>query len=87
MLPSAIRRAIPTKQAYDIYANPYKAKKLWPPDFSQLTQKHQFRLERRYRRRAKLKWARPGWTKATKLAQMGTIGCMFLIEAHGTCGG
>lgn len=59
----------------DALSNPYKAKRPWPPNFSQLSQKHQFQLERRYRRRAKLKWARPGWMKFTKVAQWGTIGC------------
>ncbi|RPA93013.1 hypothetical protein L873DRAFT_1816765 [Choiromyces venosus 120613-1] len=47
----------------------YKAKKPWPPDFSLLSQKHQFRLERRYRRRMKLKFARPRLMKTIKLAQ------------------
>ncbi|PWW74695.1 hypothetical protein C7212DRAFT_327685 [Tuber magnatum] len=47
----------------------YKAKKPWPPDFSLLSRKHQFRLERRYRRRAKLKFARPRLQKTVKLAQ------------------
>lgn len=54
---------------------PYKAKRPWPPDMSKLSSKHQFRLERRYRRRAKLKYARPAWAKWTKLVQWGSIGC------------
>lgn len=49
--------------------NPYKAKHPWPPEFANLSEKHQFRLERRYKRRAKLKWARPRLMVATKLAQ------------------
>lgn len=53
------------------HVNPYTAQKIWPPDFTKMHPKHQFRLERRYRRRAKLKWARPRWVKATKLAQWG----------------
>ena len=61
------------KFPYDITQNPYRCKRTWPPDFTQLSQKHQFRLERRYKRRTKLKWARPTWTKATKLAQWGSI--------------
>ncbi|KAL8735259.1 MAG: hypothetical protein Q9181_002891 [Wetmoreana brouardii] len=51
--------------------NPYKARKPWPPDFSKLDPKYQFRLERRYRRRQKLKYLRPGWVKGVKLAQWG----------------
>ncbi|PSK60366.1 hypothetical protein B9Z65_516 [Elsinoe australis] len=62
----------------DALSNPYKAKRPWPPNFSQLSQKHQFQLERRYRRRAKLKWARPGWMKFTKVAQWGTIGFVLV---------
>lgn len=58
-----------------IFTNPYKAQRSWPPDFSKLNPKYQFRLERKYKRRAKLKWARPRWTKGVKLAQMGVISC------------
>ncbi|WPH04101.1 Hypothetical protein R9X50_00698600 [Acrodontium crateriforme] len=61
------------KFPYTLEANPYKCKRTWPPDFSKLSQKHQFRLERRYRRRTKLKWARPTWTKAVKIAQWSSI--------------
>lgn len=60
-----------------IFTNPYKAQRSWPPDFSKLHPKAQFRLERKYKRRAKLKWARPRWTKGVKLAQMGVISCEF----------
>jgi hypothetical protein len=74
MWPTIIRRAAQEKIPY-IYTNPYKAKRLWPPDFSKISPKHQFRLERRYKRRAKLKWARPRWTKAVKIAQTGSIIC------------
>ncbi|RWA08295.1 hypothetical protein EKO27_g6813 [Xylaria grammica] len=37
---------------------PYKPKKVWPPDFSKLSEKEQFRFERRYKRRVKLAAAR-----------------------------
>ncbi len=69
--------------------NPYSAKKPWPPDFTHLSSKHQFRLERRYRRRTKLKWARPGWKKAVTLVQWGSIitvgvyGVLFLEVTEG----
>jgi hypothetical protein len=75
MFPSIIRRTAQQKIPFDVYANPYKAKRLWPPDFSKISPKHQFRLERKYKRRAKLKWARPRWTKAVKIAQLGSIVC------------
>ncbi|KAL8699149.1 MAG: hypothetical protein Q9224_001542, partial [Gallowayella concinna] len=51
--------------------NPYKARKPWPPDFSKLDPKYQFRLERRYRRRSNLKWMPARWVKGVKLAQWG----------------
>lgn len=75
MLQTLIRRSAAAVK-FDINKNPYKAKRQWPPDFDQLSQKHQFRLERRYRRRAKLAWARPRWTKFVKLATWGSIACM-----------
>ncbi|CAL8580424.1 hypothetical protein XPA_006151 [Xanthoria parietina] len=64
----------PTKARF----NPYKARKPWPPDFSKLDPKYQFRLERRYRRRTKLKWIRPRWVKGVKLAQWGICGSVFV---------
>ncbi|KAH9217887.1 hypothetical protein DL95DRAFT_386016 [Leptodontidium sp. 2 PMI_412] len=73
MFSTAIRRAAQPKIPFDIYTNPYKATRLWPPDFSKIDRKHQFRLERKYKRRAKLKWARPRWTKFVKIAQMSSI--------------
>ncbi|KAK5256615.1 hypothetical protein LTR16_002852 [Cryomyces antarcticus] len=85
MLSTLVRRsAAPAKPTFNFHTNPYKAKKEWPPDFTKLSSKYQFRLERRYRRRAKLKWARPRWTKAVKLAQWGsavfilTYGVLFM---------
>ncbi|KAF2151779.1 hypothetical protein K461DRAFT_294665 [Myriangium duriaei CBS 260.36] len=74
MLETYIRRfTTSSRLALDAASNPYKAKRPWPPDFTKLSQKHQFQLERRYRRRSQMKWARPGWTKFTTLAQWGTI--------------
>ena len=55
--------------------NPHKAQKQWPPDFTKMNPKSQFRLERRYRRRAKLAYARPQWMKYTKLFQWGICTC------------
>ncbi|OJD16396.1 hypothetical protein AJ78_03426 [Emergomyces pasteurianus Ep9510] len=61
-----------------VYTNPYRAKRTWPPVMSKLSSKQQFRLERKYRRRAKLKWARPTWTKWTKLVQWAMIGFVLV---------
>lgn len=71
MLTSRILRATQSSEArpFDFARNPYKAKRTWPPDFDKLSDKHQFRLERRYKRRSKLKWARPRLMVATKLTQ------------------
>ncbi|KAB2575718.1 hypothetical protein BFW01_g11149 [Lasiodiplodia theobromae] len=74
MLRTLARRAAePARPAFDIHSNPYKAKRLWPPDFSKLSPKHQFRLERKFRRRSQLKWARPRWKKFVNLTQWATI--------------
>ncbi|KAL8826436.1 MAG: hypothetical protein Q9170_007404 [Blastenia crenularia] len=62
--------------------NPYKARKPWPPDFSKLDHKYQFRLERRYRRRTKLKWERPGWIRGVKLANW--VICSYTAMAFST---
>ncbi|KAG9513675.1 hypothetical protein KCU71_g16779, partial [Aureobasidium melanogenum] len=87
--PTLLRRAAALPK-FDFARNPYKAKRTWPPDFTKLSQKHQFRLERRYRRRAKLKWARPTWTKFVKLSTWATIsfvvvyGLLFMDIEEGT---
>ncbi|KAL3426612.1 hypothetical protein PVAG01_00121 [Phlyctema vagabunda] len=73
MFSTTVRRLAQQKPIYDVFANPYKAKRLWPPDFTKLTPKEQFRLERRYKRRTKLKWERPRWVKAVKIVQMSSI--------------
>jgi len=78
MLPSLVRRSEHAFKGFDFENNPFKAQKQWPPDFSKLSAKHQFRLERRYRRRAKLAWARPQWVKATKLIQYGVTLCTLI---------
>jgi hypothetical protein len=44
---------------------------------SKLSPKHQFRLERKYRRRAALKYARPKFIKGVQLAQWAIIGCGY----------
>ncbi|ORY56957.1 uncharacterized protein BCR38DRAFT_450437 [Pseudomassariella vexata] len=56
-----------------VYNSRFKPKKIWPPDFSKLTQKEQFRFERKYKRRVKLATARPRWDKYVKMAQLFSI--------------
>ena len=55
--------------------NPFKAKKEWPPDFSKLHPKHQFRFEKRYRRRAKLRYQNPNWIRGVKIAANSSVVC------------
>ncbi|KAI0837400.1 hypothetical protein F5Y06DRAFT_271619 [Hypoxylon sp. FL0890] len=57
----------------EAYNSPYKPKKVWPPDFSKLSEKEQFRFERRYKRRVKLASARPRWDKFVRLAQLFSV--------------
>ena len=54
---------------FTVTNNPYRARKKWPPDFSNLHPKQQFHFEKTYRRRAKLAYARPQWNRRVKLAQ------------------
>ncbi|KAI2617273.1 hypothetical protein GGS26DRAFT_596443 [Hypomontagnella submonticulosa] len=56
-----------------IYNSPYRPKKVWPPDFSKLSEKEQFRFERRYKRRVKLATARPRWDKLVRLTQLFSV--------------
>ncbi|CRG84745.1 hypothetical protein PISL3812_01948 [Talaromyces islandicus] len=64
-----------------VYYSPHRPKREWPPDMSKLSPKHQLRLERKYRRRAALKYARPRWVKATKLVQWGIIIFVMIYSA------
>ena len=76
-------------QPFHIHNNPYRARKSWPPNFDTLHPKQQFHFEKTYRRRAKLKWARPKWTRWTKLIQntllvTTVIYFVFILEpSHG----
>ncbi|OTA65371.1 hypothetical protein K449DRAFT_431971 [Hypoxylon sp. EC38] len=56
-----------------VYNSRYKPKKVWPPDFSKLSEKEQFRFERRYKRRVKLATSRPRWDKFIRLAQLFSV--------------
>ncbi|RSM07531.1 hypothetical protein CEP52_005164 [Fusarium oligoseptatum] len=53
--------------------NPYKARKVWPPNFKQLTHQQQLRFEKKYKRRIVLASRSPTWEKAVKTAQLLTI--------------
>lgn len=65
-----------------VQPNRFKPQKVWPPDFSKLNEKQQFRFEHKYRRRAKLKYARPGWNKGVKLTSWVACSCMAMPSNH-----
>ncbi|KAI1403336.1 hypothetical protein F4819DRAFT_484778 [Hypoxylon fuscum] len=62
------------------YNGRYKPKKVWPPDFSKLSEKEQFRFERRYKRRVKLATARPRWDKYVRLAQLFSVTSVLIYS-------
>ncbi|KAH6891235.1 hypothetical protein B0T10DRAFT_484771 [Thelonectria olida] len=53
--------------------NPYKARKVWPPNFKGLSHQQQLRFEKKYKRRIALASRAPRWEKAVKFAQLITI--------------
>lgn len=77
--PSIFRNATVTPTP-ESYISPYKPKKVWPPDFSRLSEKEQFRFERRYKRRLLLATARPRWDKYVRLAQLFSVTSVFIYS-------
>ncbi|KAI1084828.1 hypothetical protein F5B20DRAFT_222576 [Whalleya microplaca] len=84
MFPTLIRRLaegpLPSQESNatappsgTIYEGRFKPKKVWPPDFSKLSEKEQFRFERRFKRRIKLATERPRWNKFIRLAQLVSV--------------
>ena len=68
----------------------HKARHPWPPNFALMPPAAQFRLERRYRRRTKLAYTRPGWIKGVKLVQLVAVvgeSGSFCFCAEGGLGG
>ncbi|TDZ15075.1 hypothetical protein Cob_v011940 [Colletotrichum orbiculare MAFF 240422] len=85
MLPTLARRIAATaSRRFDVFSNPYRTKKVWPPDFTNLSYQTQLRFEKKYKRRLALVYARPRWDKAIKLLQLvtvvGFIGWVFLFS-------
>jgi hypothetical protein len=60
--------------------NRFRAKKIWPPNLHEMTEKQQFRFERKFKRRTKLKSIKPMWNKWTKIVQWSIIS---FIVVHG----
>jgi hypothetical protein len=74
MFPTLVRRlAAEVQPRFTVFTNPYKTKKVWPPDFSKLNAQEQLRLEKKYKRRLGLASARPRWNKAVKLVQLVSV--------------
>lgn len=74
MFPTLARRFAETAgRRFDVFSNPYRAKKVWPPDFTNLSPQSQLRFEKKYKRRLALVYARPRWNKAIKLIQLVTV--------------
>ncbi|KAI1368864.1 hypothetical protein F5Y08DRAFT_205929 [Xylaria arbuscula] len=67
------RNTTSTNPAVYAGSSRYRPKKVWPPDFSKLSRKEQFRFEKRYKRRVRLATARPRWDKFVRLAQLGSV--------------
>lgn len=61
------------KAPLTVATNPYKARKVWPPNFKQLTVQQQLRFEKKYKRRIILASRAPRWVKFVKTAQLLTI--------------
>uniref|UniRef100_A0A8H7NL61 Uncharacterized protein n=1 Tax=Bionectria ochroleuca TaxID=29856 RepID=A0A8H7NL61_BIOOC len=49
--------------------NPYRTKKVWPPDFKDLTPQQQLRFEKKYKRRLYLAHYSPTWDKGTRMVR------------------
>ncbi|KAK9424567.1 hypothetical protein SUNI508_03443 [Seiridium unicorne] len=72
-LPPRLRNATRAPSALVYNNSRYKPRKIWPPDFSKLSQKEQFRFEKKYKRRVRLATARPRWDKYVKMAQLFSV--------------
>lgn len=80
---------IPKKDAapdrFNVWNNPYRAHKTWPPKLLELNHKQQLHFEKTYRRRANLKWDRPVFKRWVTLLQNSLIillvfSAIFLYE-------
>jgi hypothetical protein len=63
-----------TLPPFDFMRNRFPAKKKWPPNLRNLTDKQNFRFERKFKRRIKLKAVSPQWNRWTKIVQWSIIG-------------
>lgn len=63
---------------FNFATNRFKAKKHWPPNLQELTEKQQFRFERKFKRRLRLKSIKPQWQRWTKIVQWNLIGFVLV---------
>jgi hypothetical protein len=69
-----------TLPPFNFARNRYPAKKKWPPQLMQLTERQQFRFERKFKRRLQLKSFRPGWDKWVKITMWTLIGTVTIYS-------
>ncbi|KAF2847129.1 hypothetical protein T440DRAFT_521123 [Plenodomus tracheiphilus IPT5] len=62
-----------TLPPFDLARNRFRVKKTWPPNLRELTEKQQFRFERKFKRRIKAKSIKPQWDRWTKIVQWSII--------------
>jgi hypothetical protein len=58
---------------FNVWNNPYRAHKSWPPKLLELNHMQQLHFEKTYKRRVGLKWARPVFKRWVTLIQNGII--------------
>lgn len=63
--------------------NPHRARKVWPPDFSQLTPQQQLRLEKKHKRRVALAHHNPRWDRGVRLVRFLSIVACFIVLTFG----
>ncbi|KAK2071357.1 hypothetical protein P8C59_005786 [Phyllachora maydis] len=82
MLPTLARRlaltAIRAQLPQAVKAT--KLKKVWPPDFTQLSAQEQLRFEKRYKRRMRLATQRPLWDKSVRLLQLFSVTAVVIYS-------
>mgnify|MGYP003624111699 CR=1 FL=1 len=62
-----------TLPPFDFARNRFRQKKKWPPNLRELTERQQFRFERKFKRRIRLKSLRPVFNKWVKITQWSII--------------
>jgi hypothetical protein len=62
-----------TLPPFDFARNRFPMRKKWPPNLRALTERQQFRFERKFKRRIREKSIRPQWNKWVKIVQWSII--------------